>query len=622
MQTLTIQQAADVTGWSQRMLRYLEQAGLVAALRTPGGHRLYGPRQIERLQRLRRLLDHHDIGITDIAFELRMRTDAQLARAVDEWFGPIHRTTPPRAAALYRNLATFEQTYPAAAEGGAPTVGPGASERTGESVSVTLTPDAAGSVHDFKVADLSLAEFGRKEIQLAEHEMPGLMALRKEYGPQQPLKGRKIAGSLHMTVQTTVLIETLVALGADVRWVSCNIFSTQDHAAAAAVVGPTGTPDNPQGVAVYAWKGETLEEYWWCTEQMLTWPDGAGPDSIVDDGGDATLLIHMGVEFEAAGAVPQPDDNDSAEYKIILDLLRRSLETGPGHYTRMAQSIIGVTEETTTGVHRLYEFEKNGTLLFSAINVNDSVTKSKFDNKYGCRHSLIDGINRGTDVMIGGKLAVVCGYGDVGKGCVESLRGQGARVVVTEIDPICALQAAMDGIEVVPLEDVVERADIFVTATGNKDIIMADHMSRMKHQAIVGNIGHFDNEIDMAGLAKVPGIRKVNVKPQVDKWIFADGHAIIVLSEGRLLNLGNATGHPSFVMSASFSNQTIAQIELHTKQGSYDKQVYVLPKHLDEKVARLHLGAVGAKLTTLTKEQAGYIGVDVAGPYKPEHYRY
>jgi adenosylhomocysteinase len=605
MQTLTIQQAADVTGWSQRMLRYLEQAGLVAALRTPGGHRLYGPRQIERLQRLRQLLDHHDIGITDIAFELRMRTDAQLARAVDEWFGPIHRTTPPRATALYRNLATFEQPYP-----------------EGESVSVTLTPDAAGAVHDFKVADLSLAEFGRKEIQLAEHEMPGLMALRKEYGPQQPLKGRKIAGSLHMTVQTAVLIETLVALGADVRWVSCNIFSTQDHAAAAAVVGPTGTPDNPQGVAVYAWKGETLDEYWWCTEQMLSWPDGAGPDSIVDDGGDATLLIHMGVEFEAAGAVPQPDDNDSAEYKIILDLLRRSLETRPGHYTRMAQSIIGVTEETTTGVHRLYEFEKNGTLLFSAINVNDSVTKSKFDNKYGCRHSLIDGINRGTDVMIGGKLAVVCGYGDVGKGCVESLRGQGARVVVTEIDPICALQAAMDGIEVVTLEDVVERADIFVTATGNKDIIMADHMSRMKHQAIVGNIGHFDNEIDIAGLANVPGIRKVNVKPQVDKWIFADGHAIIVLSEGRLLNLGNATGHPSFVMSASFSNQTIAQIELHTKQGSYDKQVYVLPKHLDEKVARLHLGAVGAKLTTLTKEQAGYIGVDVAGPYKPEHYRY
>jgi adenosylhomocysteinase len=622
MQTLTIQQAADMTGWSQRMLRYLEQAGLVTALRTPGGHRLYGPRQIERLQRLRQLLDQHDLGITDVAFELRMRTDAQLARAVDEWFGPLHRTTPPPEATLYRKLSQYEQPYPSDA-GAAPTVGPGASTSTeGVFVSVTLTPDSAGSVHDFKVADLSLAEFGRKEIQLAEHEMPGLMALRKEYGPQQPLKGRKIAGSLHMTVQTAVLIETLVALGADVRWVSCNIFSTQDHAAAAAVVGPSGTPDNPQGVAVYAWKGETLEEYWWCTEQMLTWPDGTGPDSIVDDGGDATLLVHMGVEFEAAGAVPQPDENDSAEYQIILDQLRRSLDTRPGHYTRMAQSIIGVTEETTTGVHRLYEFEKNGTLLFSAINVNDSVTKSKFDNKYGCRHSLIDGINRGTDVMIGGKLAVVCGYGDVGKGCVESLRGQGARVVVTEIDPICALQAAMDGIEVVSLEDVVERADIFVTATGNKDIIMADHMTRMKHQAIVGNIGHFDNEIDMAGLAKVPGIRKVNVKPQVDEWIFADGHAIIVLSEGRLLNLGNATGHPSFVMSASFSNQTIAQIELHTKQGSYDKRVYVLPKHLDEKVARLHLGALGAKLTTLTKDQADYIGVDVAGPYKAEHYRY
>jgi adenosylhomocysteinase len=551
-----------------------------------------------------------------------MRIDAQLARAVDEWFGPLHRATPPPEATLYRKLSQYEQPYPSA-EGAAPSRGAGASTSTeGVSVSVTLTPDSAGSVHDFKVADLSLAEFGRKEIQLAEHEMPGLMALRKEYGPQQPLKGRKIAGSLHMTVQTAVLIETLVALGADVRWVSCNIFSTQDHAAAAAVVGPTGTPDNPQGVAVYAWKGETLEEYWWCTEQMLTWPDGSGPDSIVDDGGDATLLIHMGVEFEAAGAAPQPDENDSAEYQIILDRLRRSLEARPGHYTRMAQSIIGVTEETTTGVHRLYEFEKNGTLLFSAINVNDSVTKSKFDNKYGCRHSLIDGINRGTDVMIGGKLAVVCGYGDVGKGCVESLRGQGARVVVTEVDPICALQAAMDGIEVVTLEDVVERADIFVTATGNKDIIMADHMTRMKHQAIVGNIGHFDNEIDMAGLAKVPGVRRVNVKPQVDEWIFADGHAIIVLSEGRLLNLGNATGHPSFVMSASFSNQTIAQIELHTKQGSYDKQVYVLPKHLDEKVARLHLGAVGAKLTTLTKEQADYIGVDVAGPYKAEHYRY
>jgi adenosylhomocysteinase len=492
----------------------------------------------------------------------------------------------------------------------------------GESMSVTLTPDSAGAVHDFKVADLSLYEFGRKEIQLAEHEMPGLMALRKEYGPQQPLKGRKIAGSLHMTVQTAVLIETLVALGADVRWVSCNIFSTQDHAAAAAVVGPNGTAENPQGVAVYAWKGETLEEYWWCTERMLSWPDGTGPDSIVDDGGDATLLVHMGVEFEAAGVVPQPDADDSHEYSVILDVLRRSVAEQPGNYTRMAQGIIGVTEETTTGVHRLYEFARAGTLLFPAINVNDSVTKSKFDNKYGCRHSLIDGINRGTDVMIAGKLAVICGYGDVGKGCVESLRGQGARVVVTEIDPICALQAAMDGLEVVTLDDVVGKADIFVTATGNKDIILAEHMSAMKHQAIVGNIGHFDNEIDMAGLAKIPGIRKTEVKPQVHEWRFPDGHMIIVLSEGRLLNLGNATGHPSFVMSSSFSNQTIAQIELHTKKGQYDKQVYVLPKHLDEKVARLHLDAVGAKLTTLTKAQAEYIGVDVAGPYKSEQYRY
>jgi adenosylhomocysteinase len=605
MQTLTIQQAAAETGWSQRMLRYLEQAGLVAALRTPGGHRLYGPRQIERLQRLRDLLAEHDLGITDIAFELRMRTDAQLARAVDDWFGALHRAAAPPEAGMFRRLSTNEQSYP-----------------EGEAVSVTLTPDKAGSVSDFKVADLSLAAFGRKEIQLAEHEMPGLMALRKEYGGQQPLKGKKVAGSLHMTIQTAVLIETLVALGADVRWVSCNIFSTQDHAAAAVVVGPNGTPENPQGVAVYAWKGETLPEYWWCTEQMLTWPDGTGPDSIVDDGGDATLLIHMGVEFEAAGAVPQADENDSEEYTIILDTLRRSVAEQPGKYTRMAQPIIGVTEETTTGVHRLYEFEKNGTLLFPAINVNDSVTKSKFDNKYGCRHSLIDGINRGTDVMIGGKLAVVLGYGDVGKGCAESLRGQGARVVVTEVDPICALQAAMDGLEVVTLDDVVEKADIFVTATGNKDIIMAEHMGRMKHQAIVGNIGHFDNEIDMAGLAKVPGVQKIEVKPQVHEWRFADGHSIIVLSEGRLLNLGNATGHPSFVMSASFANQTIAQIEVHTKVGEYEKKVYVLPKHLDEKVARSHLDAVGAKLTTLSKDQADYIGVDVAGPYKPDHYRY
>jgi adenosylhomocysteinase len=612
MRTLTIQQAADATGWSQRMLRYLEQAGLVAALRTPGGHRTYGPRQIERLQRLRDLLAEHGIGITDIAFELRMRTDPGLARAVDEWFGAIHRATASVESGIYRRL-TSEEQFPVPVE-------------LGENVSLALTADSAGAVTDFKVADLSLAPFGRKEIQLAEHEMPGLMSLRREYGAQQPLRGKKVAGSLHMTVQTAVLIETLAALGADVRWVSCNIFSTQDHAAAAVVVGPDGTPDNPQGVPVYAWKGETLEEYWWCTEQMLTWPDGTGPDSIVDDGGDATLLIHMGVEFEATGAVPQADEGDSDEYAIILETLSRSLRSHPGKYTRMAQSIIGVTEETTTGVHRLYEFEKNGTLLFPAINVNDSVTKSKFDNKYGCRHSLIDGINRGTDVMIGGKLAVVFGYGDVGKGCVESLRGQGARVVVTEVDPICALQAAMDGLEVVTLDDVVSKADIFVTATGNKDIIMASHMSRMKHQAIVGNIGHFDNEIDMAGLAKVPGVQKIEVKPQVHEWRFADGHSIIVLSEGRLLNLGNATGHPSFVMSASFANQTIAQIEIHNNKHVYSSSskpgVHVLPKHLDEKVARLHLEAVGATLTTLTKEQAAYIGVDVSGPYKPEHYRY
>jgi adenosylhomocysteinase len=618
MQPLTIHQAAEATGWSQRMLRYLEQAGLVAALRTPGGHRHYGPRQIERLQRLRELIDRHGLGITEIAFELRMRTDPTLARAVDDWFGPLHRSAAPPQAGIYRRLATPD-TFSA----------PPANEvltYEGEHVTVTLTADSAGSVKDFKVADLGLAAFGRKEIDLAEHEMPGLMALRREFGPSQPLKGKKVAGSLHMTVQTAVLIETLTALGADVRWVSCNIFSTQDHAAAAVVVGKNGTPDNPQGVPVFAWKGETLEEYWWCTEQMLTWPDGTGPDSIVDDGGDATLLIHMGTEYEAAGVVPQADENDSEEYTIILETLRRSLVEHPGKYTRMGANIIGVTEETTTGVHRLYEFEKAGTLLFPAINVNDSVTKSKFDNKYGCRHSLIDGINRGTDVMIAGKLAVVCGYGDVGKGSVESLRGQGARVVVTEVDPICALQAAMDGLEVVTLEDVVQKADIFITTTGNKDIIMADHMSQMKHQAIVGNIGHFDNEIDMAGLAKTPGIKKIEVKPQVHEWVYPDGHSIIVLSEGRLLNLGNATGHPSFVMSASFSNQTIAQIEMHKNKDAYvvdgKPTVTTLPKHLDEKVARLHLDAVGAKLTQLSKEQAEYIGVDVAGPYKPEHYRY
>ncbi|MDA0566166.1 adenosylhomocysteinase [Streptomonospora sp. S1-112] len=475
---------------------------------------------------------------------------------------------------------------------------------------------------DFKVADLSLAEFGRKEIRLAEHEMPGLMATRAEYGASQPLKGAKIMGSLHMTVQTAVLIETLVALGAEVRWVSCNIFSTQDHAAAAVVVGPNGTPDDPQGVPVYAWKGETLEEYWWCTEQALTWPGGEGPNMILDDGGDATMLVHKGVEFEKAGTVPSPTDDDSEEYQVFLRLLQKSLAADPQKWTRIAERIKGVTEETTTGVHRLYEMQRDGRLLFPAINVNDSVTKSKFDNKYGIRHSLPDGIMRGTDVLIGGKVAVVCGYGDVGKGSAEALRGQGARVIVTEVDPINALQAAMDGFQVTVLEDVVETADIFITTTGNFNIITADHMARMKHQAIVGNVGHFDNEIDMAGLAKTPGIVRTEIKPQVHEWRFPDGHTIIVLSEGRLLNLGNATGHPSFVMSNSFTNQVIAQIELFTKTAEYPTDVYVLPKILDEKVARLHLDALGVKLTELTKEQAAYIGVDVAGPYKPDHYRY
>jgi adenosylhomocysteinase len=475
---------------------------------------------------------------------------------------------------------------------------------------------------DFKVADLSLAPFGRKEIQLAEHEMPGLMAIRKEYAAAQPLAGARITGSLHMTVQTAVLIETLVALGAQVRWCSCNIFSTQDHAAAAIAVGPEGTPEDPRGVPVFAWKGETLEEYWWCTEQALTWPGETGPNMILDDGGDATLLIHKGVEYEKAGAAPDPATADSDEFRVILELLNRTLRETPTKWTQVAADIKGVTEETTTGVHRLYEMHRDGTLLFPAINVNDSVTKSKFDNKYGCRHSLIDGINRATDVLIGGKVAVVCGYGDVGKGCAESLRGQGARVIVTEIDPICALQAAMDGYQVATLEDVVSIADIFVTATGNRDIIMAHHMERMKHQAIVGNIGHFDNEIDMAGLAKLPGVVKTEVKPQVHEWRFADGHTVIVLSEGRLLNLGNATGHPSFVMSNSFANQTIAQIELFTKPEEYPIGVYVLPKHLDEKVARLHLDALGARLTALTPGQAAYIGVPVEGPYKPDTYRY
>jgi len=488
-------------------------------------------------------------------------------------------------------------------------------------MTTTTTPRTLAD-GDFKVADLSLAAFGRKEIQLAEHEMPGLMRTREEFAARQPLKGARISGSLHMTVQTAVLIETLTALGADVRWCSCNIFSTQDHAAAAVVVGPEGSPEAPAGVPVFAWKGETLEEYWWCTEQMLAWPEADGPNMILDDGGDATLLVHKGVEFEAAGAVPDPESAESDEFKIILRTLQRNLQEDGQRWTRIAAGIKGVTEETTTGVHRLYQFAETGQLLFPAINVNDSVTKSKFDNLYGCRHSLIDGINRATDVMLAGKVAVVCGYGDVGKGCAASLKGQGARVIVTEIDPICALQAAMEGFQVLTLDDVVETADIFITTTGNKDIITAAHMARMKHQAIVGNIGHFDNEIDMAGILRDEQVRRVTIKPQVDEFVFPDGHAIIVLSEGRLLNLGNATGHPSFVMSNSFTNQTIAQIELFTKTDEYEKQVYVLPKHLDEKVARLHLDALGVKLTTLSEDQAAYIGVPVQGPYKPDHYRY
>jgi adenosylhomocysteinase len=636
MKPLTMHQAVETTGWSQRMLRYLEQHGLVTSMRSPGGHRLYGPRQIERLRALKELIDRYDLGITDLAFEMRMRTDPDLARGIDEWFGVIHRIREPTSAGLYRRLAA-ESVHDSASLPAAPPsltmqsmTSPAIEQESHVSTTTTpapLTADSLGSVSDFKVADLSLAAFGRKEIQLAQHEMPGLMALRAEFGKLKPFTGKRIAGSLHMTVQTAVLIETLVELGAEVRWASCNIFSTQDHAAAAVVVGPNGTAEKPQGVPVFAWKGETLEEYWWCTEQMLAAPDGRGPDSIVDDGGDATLLIHMGVEFETAGAVPQASEDDAEEYKVILETLRRSLAHDPNRFTRLAQNVKGVTEETTTGVHRLYEFANAGRLLFPAINVNDSVTKSKFDNKYGVRHSLVDGINRATDTMIGGKVAVVCGYGDVGKGSVESLRGQGARVVVTEVDPICALQAAMDGLQVVELDDVVETADIFVTATGNKNIIMAEDMAKMKHQAIVGNIGHFDNEIDMAGLAKVPGIDKVEVKPQVHEWTFPatatrPAHSIIVLSEGRLLNLGNATGHPSFVMSTSFSNQTLAQIEVLTKVGEYDRQVYTLPKILDEKVARLHLDALGAQLTQMTKEQAEYIGVDVHGPYKPDHYRY
>ncbi len=486
-----------------------------------------------------------------------------------------------------------------------------------------MTPETATKL-DYKVADISLADYGRKEMDMAEHEMPGLMQTRAEYADAQPLKGARITGSLHMTIQTAVLIETLTALGAEVRWCSCNIFSTQDHAAAATVVGKDGTPEDPKGVPVFAWKGETLEEYWWCTQQALVWGgrDDLGPNLILDDGGDATMLVHKGAEYEAAGAAPDPSTGESEEFVHFLTLLNKSLEEDAQRWTTIGAGIIGVSEETTTGVGRLYQMAKAETLLFPAINVNDSVTKSKFDNLYGCRHSLVDGIFRGTDVMLAGKVGVVCGYGDVGKGSSASLAAQGCRVVVTEIDPICALQACMQGYDVKTIDDVVETADLFITTTGNKDIITADHMARMKHQAIVGNIGHFDNEIDMAGLEKTPGIERINIKPQVDKWVFPDGHAVIILSEGRLLNLGNATGHPSFVMSNSFTNQVLAQIELFTNTDAYEKQVYVLSKELDEKVARLHLGALGAKLTTLTPEQANYIGRPVEGPYKPDTYRY
>jgi adenosylhomocysteinase len=490
---------------------------------------------------------------------------------------------------------------------------------------ITVMPDdqQVATRPAYKVKDLSLAEWGRNEIRLAEHEMPGLMAVREEYGPEQPLAGLKVAGSLHMTVQTAVLIETLMDLGADVRWASCNIFSTQDHAASAIVVGREGTPEDPAGIPVFAWKGETLEEYWWCTDQMLTWPDGSGPDLLVDDGGDATLLMHKGVEYATAEGVPAFDsENDSEEWEVILGLLRSTLSEDPGKWARVASSMRGVSEETTTGVHRLYEMEAYVSLLFPAINVNDSVTKSKFDNLYGCRHSVIDGLNRATDVMLSGKTAVVVGYGDVGKGCAQALKGQGARVTVVEIDPICALQACMEGYSVQTLDSVIETADVVITATGNRDIITAQHMARMKDKAVVANIGHFDNEIDMAGLANTAGIEKSEIKPQYHEWTFPDGHSVLILSEGRLMNLGNATGHPSFVMSASFTNQVLAQLELAQNTDQYEKKVYVLRKHLDEKVARLHLAKLGAELTELTDEQAAYINVPKDGPYKPDYYRY
>ncbi len=488
-------------------------------------------------------------------------------------------------------------------------------------MTTTMNPAKKAGL-EFRVADLGLAEWGRKEILLAEQEMPGLMAVRREYAARQPLKGQRITGSLHMTIQTAVLIETLRSLGAEVRWASCNIFSTQDHAAAAVAVGPEGTPENPKGVPVFAFKGESLEQYWDFTERALDFGQGRGPTQIVDDGGDATLLIHKGVEFEKAGKVPDPKTAESEELAVVLRLLARLFEENPKRWQGVAAECKGVSEETTTGVHRLYEMQKAGTLLFAAINVNDSVTKSKFDNLYGCRHSLVDGLNRASDVMLAGKVAVVCGYGDVGKGCAQSLKGQGARVVITEIDPICALQAAMEGYQVLTLEDVVSTADIFVTATGNQGIITVDHMKRMKDKAMVGNIGHFDDEIDMAGLKAFPGIKHVNIKPQYDQWVFPDGHSVMILAEGRLLNLGCATGHPSFVMSTSFTNQTIAQIELATNRKSYEKKVYTLPKRLDEKVARLHLDKLGVKLTTLTPKQAAYIGVPVEGPYKSDWYRY